>query len=218
MKRLLTVIGKMAQRTNAVIICVHHTKKDTSGGMKLAGAGSIAFYTTARIVLTMAKLSEQEAVLEVVKSNLGPEGVRQLLRSDVVEVLPGITVPRLTRAGESPVSVAEALNGQRQEQVSRTQQAAILILDILEEEGEQRQSELFDRVAQETGLSPGTIRRKAHFGILAEEDLVTSRKDGFKGGWFIARSDRERPPKLRSVTPKSDLKGHTSGKGHSSAF
>jgi len=34
--------------------------------------------------------------------------------------------------------------------------------------------------------------------------LVASRKDGFKGGWLIARSDRERPPSLRSVTTKGD--------------
>src|SRR5262249_37908063 len=188
----------------AVIVCVHHTKKDTSGGMKTAGAGSIAFYTTARMVLTMAKLSEQEVVLEVVKSNLGPEGARQLLRADVVEVLPGISVPRLARAGESPMGVAEVLNGQREEKVSKARAAAKLMLDILEAEGEQKQRELFDRVAGETGLKPATIRRHAYFGILVEEDLVESRKDGFKGGWLVSRSDRERPGGLRSVTTKGD--------------
>ena len=171
---------------------------DTSGGMKLAGVGSIAFYTTARVVLTMAKLSEQEVVLEVVKSNLGPEGVRQLLRADIVEVMPGINVPKLTRAGDSPVGVAEALSGERKEKETKTQQAAMLMLDILEEEGEQSQSELFDRAAEETGLKVGTIQRKVYWNVLQEEGLVKGRKDGFKGGWLASRSDRERPKHLQN--------------------
>jgi VirE N-terminal domain/AAA domain len=227
MKRVLTRIGHLAQRMNAVIVCVHHTKKDTSGGMKLAGQGSTAFYTTARLVLAMAKLSEHEVVLEVVKSNLGPEAARQLLRAELIEVSPGIIVPKLKRAGESPVGVAEALNCQRIEKETKTLSAAKLMLDILEEEGEQKQVELFDRVARETGLTPGSIRRHAYFGILIEEDLVCKRKDGFKGGWFVSRSDRERPLSLlpnrgpesmsafgRIVTEEC----HTTEICHSSAF
>jgi hypothetical protein len=204
MKRVLTQISKLAQRTNAVIVCVHHTKKDTSGGMKMAGIGSVAFYTTARIVLAMAKTSEQEVVLEAVKSNLGAEGAKQLLRADIVEVAPGISVPRLTRAGESPVTVAEALNGERKEKESKSVAAAKLILDILEDEGEQPQTKLFGRVAEETGLKPGSIKRHAYFGILVEEDLVGSRKSDFRGPWMVYRSDRGRPARLQRTDAKSD--------------
>jgi hypothetical protein len=204
MKRVLTQISKLAQRTNTIIVCVHHTKKDTSGGMKLAGIGSVAFYTTARIVLAMAKTSEQEVVLETVKSNLGAEGARQLLRAEVVEVGPGIKVPRLIRAGESPVSVAEALSGERKEKESKSLAAARLMLDILEDEGEQEQNKLFDRVAEETGLKPGSVKRHAYFGILNEENLVESRKSAFRGPWMLARSDRERPANLQRAAAKSD--------------
>jgi hypothetical protein len=203
-KRVLTQIGKMAQRMNTVIVCVHHTKKDTSKGMKMAGMGSVAFYTTARVVLALAKLSEEEAVLEVVKSNIGAEGVRQLLRAEIIEVAAGISTPRLVRAGDSPVGVADALNGQREEKESKGKAAAKLMLDILEEEGQQKQSELFERVAKETGLRPGSVRRHAYFGILVEEDLVESRKDGFTGPRLVSRSERERPPNLRTVTPNRD--------------
>jgi hypothetical protein len=207
MKRVLTQISKLAQRTNAVIVCVHHTKKDTSGGMKMAGIGSVAFYTTARMVLAMAKTTEQEVVLEAVKSNLGAERARQLLRADIVEVAPGISVPRLTRAGESPVSVAEALNGERKEKESKSVAAAKLILDILEDEGEQPQTELFDRVADETGLKSGSIKRHAYFGILNEENLVKSRKSDFSGPWMVSRSDRERPAHLRHAARENDRHG-----------
>jgi hypothetical protein len=197
MKLVLTQIGKMAQRTNATVICVHHTKKDTSGGMKLAGQGSTAFYTTARIVLAMAKISEEEAVLEVVKSNIGPEGARQSIKADLVELGKGIKSPRLTRNGEAPISVAEVLAGQHKDDMSKSQKAAILILDILEQEGEQEQRKLFDRVANETGLKPGTVRRKVYWDILQDEDLVDSQKDDLTGIWLIRRNDRERPKHLR---------------------
>jgi hypothetical protein len=205
MKRVLTRIVKLAQQTGAVIVCVHHTKKDTSGGMKMAGVGSIAFYTTARLVLTMAKLSEQEVVLEVVKSNIGPEGARQLIRAETVEVAPGIRVPKLIRAGESPVSVAEAVAGTQKKGETKALTSAMLMLDILEEEGEQPQIELFDRVAKETGSTPGSVRRKAYWNVLMEEDLVEGRKNGFGGEWLVRRTGLDRPQKLRrlngSVTP-----------------
>jgi hypothetical protein len=221
-KRVLTQIGKMAQRTNTVIVCVHHTKKDTSAGMKMAGMGSIAFYTTARMVLATAKLSEDEIVLEVVKSNIGPEGVRQLLRADIVEVLPGIKVPRLIRAGESPVGVAEALNGERKEKETKALAGAKLILDILEREGEQKQAALFDRVAEETASTPKTIRNKAYFGIIKPGDeglgLVEVWKDQYQGELMIRRTDAPRPPKLQAVPSNCNLQGYTQGKGYTLGF
>lgn len=212
MKRVLTHIGKLAQRTNSVIICVHHTKKDTSGGMKLAGMGSVAFYTTARVVLTMAKMSEQEVVLEVVKSNLGAEGARKLLRAEIVEVAQGIRVPRLNRAGESPMSAAEAMCGERKEKRGKMVAAAIRMLDILDEEGEQKQSELFDRVAKEVRLTVGTVHRKVYWDILMEEGLVKGRRDGYQGGYLVSRTDRDRPSYLTQTvtTAKSHYEsGHT---------
>jgi hypothetical protein len=137
-----------------------------------------------------------------------------------VEVLPKIKAPRLTRAGASPVGVAEVLNGQQHEKTSKAKAAAILMLDILEEEGQQKQSELFEMVAKETGLKVGTVQRKAYWDILQEEGLVANRKDGFKGGWLVSRSERERPPNLQSVTVKHDPTmtgaGHASTSSHAS--
>src|SRR5262249_47178727 len=95
--------------------------------------------------------------------------------------------------------------------------AAILSLDILENEGEQKQSELFERVARETSLKIGTVKRKVYWGILQEEGLVESRKDGFEGGWLISRSDRERPKGLRSVTSNRNLSPNTEVRGHTSS-
>ena len=210
MKRCLTQVSKVAQRTRAAILGVHHTKKDTTGGLKLAGQASTAIYTTARVLLTMAKISEEQAVMEVTKSNLGAEGVRQLLNADIVTVgtdektgLP-IETPILTRGGESPVSAQEAINGQQKDAQTKTVKAAIRMLDILEEEGEQKQAALFERVAEETGLTTGTVKRKVYWDILMEEDLVHGRKENqFTGNWLVTRSAVARPKKLQ-------VGGHTS--------
>jgi hypothetical protein len=219
-KRALTPLGSLAQRTRAAIVAVHHVKKDMTGSPKLWGQGSTAFGTTARVVMTMHKLSEEETQLEVSKSNIGREGKGIIFRAKIVEVPPDIKVPRLTRAGDATASVEELANGQRKEEVSTTRQAAILMLDILEEEGEQKQTELFERVAQETALKVGTIRRKVYWDIIQEEGLVDNRKDGFKGGWLVSRSELERPPSLRSVAPKSDPRvtpaSHATPGGHPS--
>src|SRR5436190_13839449 len=184
--------------------------------MKMADMGSIAFNTTARVVLAMAKLSEEEVVLEVVKSNIGPEGVKQLLRADIVEPMSGIKCPRLTRAGVSLVGVAEALSCDRKDKETKALSGAKLILDILEREGEQKQSALFERVAEETESSPKTVRNKAYFGIIKPIKpengglgLVEVRKGQYQGELMIRRTDVPRPPKLQSVTPNCNLQGYT---------
>jgi hypothetical protein len=221
-KRGLTQIGKIAQRMNTAIVCVHHTKKDTSAGMKMAGMGSVAFYTTARVVLAMAKLSEDEVVLEVVKSNICPEGVKQLLRADIVDPMPGIKCPRLTRVGESLVGVAEALSCERKEKETKALGGAKLILDILEREGEQKQSALFDRVAEETESSLKTIRNKAYFGIIKPGEaglgLVEVRKDQYQGELMIRRTNVSRPPKLQTVTSNCNLQSYTQENGYTLGF
>jgi hypothetical protein len=221
MKRALTPLSSLAQRADVTIVGILHVTKDQSGVAKLWAQGSIAFGTTCRVQLAMHKNSEDEVTLEVVKSNTGREGDRMLLRADIVEIVPDIRVPRLTRAGHAPLSIRELLSGQHGEELSKTARAAILSLDILENEGEQKQSELFKRIARETGLKIGYLKRKVYWGILQEEGLVESRKDGFEGGWLIARSDAKRPERLqnrdpRTVTkddpiPNTPTEGHASG-------
>jgi hypothetical protein len=167
-KRVLTKVSKVAQRTNATILCVHHTNKNASASAKEKGQGSTAFGTTARIVLGMEKLSETEAVLEVVKSNIGKEGERQKLTADLVVVATTpkiVKSPRLTRSGDSSVGYEEAVAGQKKEDTSKIDRAGILMLDILDEEGPQDQRALFDRVAKETTLTPATVRRHVYWGF-----------------------------------------------------
>jgi hypothetical protein len=215
MKRALTPLSSLAQRTNTTIVGIFHEKKDRSGSAKLWAQGSLAFGTTCRVQMAMHKNSEEEVTLEVVKSNIGREGAGILLRADVVEIAPGIKVPRLTRAGQAPLSIQELVNGQHDEEMTKTRQAAILILDILEEEGEQKQSDLFKRVAEKVRLAVGTVRRKAYWDMLHPEELVEGRREGFQGPWFVSRTCNERPESLRSVTSYRDTIPNTESDSHS---
>ena len=209
-KRALTPLVTTARKTGAAIVSAHHTGKDTSRGAKLSGMASIAFYTTPRIVMAMAEYEKTNAVLEVVKSNIGPTHDKMLLKADFPEIQPGINPPRLTRSGESDVGVEDIWNKERKEEISKTRQAAILMLNILEEaNGEAvKQIDLFKQVSDQLDMSPQTVRRNAYYGkgMLHDLELVKSYKDGFQGEWFINRSDVPRPPHLAKSDAKSDPK------------
>src|SRR5262249_4981297 len=157
-------------------------------GAKLSGIGSIAFYTTPRIVMAMAVYEETNVVLEVVKSNIGPIRNKMLLKADFPEIAPGITPPRLTRVGDSPLSVEDIWSKERREEISKTRQAAVRMLDILEAtNGEAiKQSDLFEQVAEELDMSAKTVRRNSYFGpgMLHDLHLVKSYKEGYQGPWF----------------------------------
>jgi hypothetical protein len=89
---------------------------------------------------------------------------------------------------------------------SKTQQAMVIMLDILEEHGEMKQDDLFKLAAEKVGLSPKTVRQHAYFGPngLNESGLVRARKDpGQRGGWFCSRSEDERRKEFTKVGKES---------------
>jgi len=214
MKRALTPLSSLAQRANVTIVGILHEKKDRSGSAKQWAQGSLAFGTTCRVQMAMHKNSEEEVTLEVVKSNIGREGAGILLRADIVEIAPSIKVPRLTRAGQAPLSIQDLVNGQKGEEMSKTRRAAILMLDILEEEGEQEQGKLLERVAKKTGLKVATVYRNAYWDILKAEMLVDSRKSGWQGKYNVSRSGRERPEELQGLTSTYDPASKTQSRSH----
>jgi AAA domain len=195
-KRALTPLSSLAQRTGCTIVGVHHFRKDTSAGAKLSGQGSSAFYTTARVTLAMARGDDDLHVLEVTKSNIGPEGAGQNLRLRIVEIPAedGDTAkaPLLERDGDATQTVDELLAKPKRE--SQSGKARELILDILENEGEQESDGLDARVAKETGLAAGTVRNQRT--ALAKDGLIKNvpAKDehGTVVAWKVTRSQAAR--------------------------
>jgi hypothetical protein len=197
-KRVLTPLAKLAQATGCTIVGVHHFKKDTSGGAKLAGQGSSAFYTTARITLSMARADDGVHVIEVSKSNIGPEGVGQNLRLRVATV-PAVDgdhaeVPVLERDGEASQTVDEILA--RPKRGGKAAKAREVMLDILDAEGEQESDQLDARVAAASGLAASTVKNVRV--ELKNEGLVRSfplrDEAGVVLAWRVARTNAPRNP------------------------
>jgi hypothetical protein len=212
-KRVLTPLSKLAQRTGATVIGVHHFKKDTSGGARHSGQASTAFATTARIVLSMAKSAKRDSIhiLEVSKSNIGAEDVGLDLRLEVVEVPAEdgkvAKVPLLHRegeAGEALETVDEALAKSRRG--SKSSVARELILDILDDVPHMESDALDARVAQETGVAAKTVQNlRAELGTKGIGLIRTFPSEEYdprgKQIWHVARtsaprsgSGDERPP------------------------
>jgi hypothetical protein len=199
MKRVLTPLGNLAQRTNCTIVGVHHFKKDTSAGAKLSGQGSSAFYTTARVTLAMARGEDGLHVLEVAKSNIGPEGVGQNLRLRIIEVPAEdgevAKAPVLERDGDATQTVDELLAKPRRE--SKSGKAREFLLDTLDSVAKMESDTLDALVAEKTGLSTKSVRNLR--GELSDAGLVRSKKgetlddDGnAKSVWFVLRTNAPR--------------------------
>lgn len=192
-KRVLTPLSKLAQRTGCTVIGVHHFKKDTSQGARFAGQASTAFATTARITLSMAKADDGTHVLEVSKSNIGPEGDGQNFRARVVEIPAddGDTaeVPLLERDGAATQTVDQILAAPKRD--SRSGKARALILDTLAAVTQMESDELDAQVAQATGLAARTIRDLRM--QLRDEGLLRAVPDKDDNGtvrrWYVARTN-----------------------------
>jgi hypothetical protein len=196
-KRILTPLARIAQETGCAIVCVIHFRKDTSAGARLSGHGSTAFLTTARVTLSMAKAEDGTHVLEVSKSNIGPEGEGQAFTLEVAKIRAEegdyAEVPLLKRAGQAVQTVDEILSKPRRS--SKSSAARELILDILDDEVEVESDTLDSRIANETGLSAGSIRNLRT--ELKDAGLIKyraeSNADGTKKRFYVQRTNAPRP-------------------------
>ncbi len=159
-KRVLTPLSKLAQRTGCAIVGVHHFKKDTSGGARFAGQASTAFGTTARIVLSMAKAIDGSHVMEISKSNIGPEGLGLAFQVSIAAVPADdggtAEVPLLMRDGLATQTVDQILSAPKGD--SNSGKARRLILAALADVDHIESDELDARIAKESGLSARTVR------------------------------------------------------------
>ncbi len=202
-KRVLTPLSKLAQRTGCTIVAVHHFKKDTSQGARHSGQASTAFTTTARITLSMAKADDGVHVLEVSKSNIGPEGDGQAFRAQIVEIAAddGDTaeVPLLERDGAAAQTVDEILSAPKRE--SRSARARDLIVAVLSNVSEMASDELDARVAREIGLAERTIRNlRMELGKEGVLRSVPVHEDGAVKRWYVALANRS----AKSSSPLRD--------------
>ena len=196
-RHAIAPLNPLADRLSCLIIGVRHPGKDRSRGAVASILGSIAWVDTPRAVVMVAPDDEDQHLrhIQVVAGNRSLNGSAQAFRIEAVEV-PGLKEPitLVVELGESPKSVDQLLQT-RKVADTKTGKARDLLLDILEEEGEQESDALDAHVARETGLSARTVRDARI--ALAKEGLVKAQPDKDEFGevkrWKVHRTGAPRP-------------------------
>lgn len=196
-RHAIAPLNKLADDLGCLLIGVRHPGKDRSRGALASILGSTAWVDVPRAVVMIAKDDQDDDLrhIQVVAGNRSRNGRAHAFRIDAVTV-PGLAEPITVAAelGESDKDVDKLLET-RAVPDSKTGKARELILDILEEEGEQESDTLDAHVARELDLAARTVRDARM--KLSKEGLVKSVpvKDdhGAVQRWRITRTGAPRP-------------------------
>jgi hypothetical protein len=154
--------------------------------------GTSAWVQVPRAVLAVVRDNEDPQVSHVqcvAGNRLPPDTPGRMFRIEGV-TLDGLEneVTRAVWIGDSAKDVETMLSAPRRESKSST--ARELILDILENEGEQESDSLDQRVAEETGLAPKTIKNNRV--DLTREGLIKPAPEKDEHGavlrWIVSRT------------------------------
>lgn len=175
----------------------HLSEKECARGVLAAILGASAWVHVPRAVLAVARDDEDPQVSHVqcvAGNRLPPDTPGRIFRIE------GVRLPELenevTRAvwlGDSSKDVETILAGSTKEP-SKSEAARELILDILENDGEQESDALDARVARETGLAAKTVQNTR--SELANEGLVKPHPEKDEFGsverWIVRRTQAPR--------------------------
>ena len=153
-------LNSLADELGCAIIGVRHITKSRQNGALAAVLGSPAWVDLPRTVLAFAPDDEDSAVFHIqcVAGNRSGRGTARSYRIELRDVGLLEPVTYAVELGESSKDVDELLASNHRG--SKSQAARDLILDILENEGEQESDALDARVSLETGLAAKTARNQ----------------------------------------------------------
>lgn len=191
-------LNPLADELDCMVFGVRHLGKDSSRGALASVLGSVAFVDVPRAVILMAADDENDMLFhaQVVAGNRGPKGSGRAYRLELRDVEPATEITCLVPDGDSTKDVENLLSGRtlNAPPESRSGQARELILDILENEGEQESDGFDARIAAETGISAKTVRNIR--GELKNAGLIKASpaKDahGAVTHWIISRTQAPR--------------------------
>jgi len=191
-------LNAIADELDCMIVGVRHLGKDASRGALASVLGSTAWVDVPRAVILMAADDEDDRLFhaQVVAGNRGPKSSGRAFRLELVDVPPATEITLIVPEGESTKNVEDLLGakGSGNAPESKSGKARELILDILEDEGEQ-ESDAFDaRIAHEIGITAKTVRNQR--GNLKNDGLITARPEKDEQGlivrWLVCRTHAPR--------------------------
>lgn len=197
-REAIAPLNGLANQLDCLLIGVRHPGKNRERGALASILGSTAWVDVPRAVVFIAK-DDQDALvrhIQVVAGNRALNGKANHFRIEPCEI-EGLTEP-VTKAielGQSEKNVDDLLAITIKEP-SKTDKAKALLLDILEERGDQNSDQLDAEVGKRIGLAPKTIR--AARGELKDEGLVGFRpvkneETQMVDHWIVFRTLEPRP-------------------------
>jgi hypothetical protein len=187
-------LNRLADKLACVVFGVRHIGKSRENGALASVLGSTAWVDLPRCVLAFAADDEDPLRfhVEVVAGNRSGRGVGRVYRIELADV--GLLEP-VTKAmpeGDSTKHVDDLLVSKQR--ASKSQSARDLILDILENEGDQESDALDARVAREAAITAKTVRNLR--GELKNEGLLKAvpvTSNGAVDHWTVVRTAAPRP-------------------------
>lgn len=176
-RKALTPLELMAQRTGASVILVRHLNKSSSTNALYRGGGSIGILAAARLGLLLEEDPRDNDIkcLARAKGNLGKEPATLQFR---LVGVPGEEVARVEWLGESDLRAQDLLEGKitSGEQLDEWDEATVWLREYLSASPMPAKHVYRDAAIEK--LSTAAIRK-------AKDRLrVRARKDGFGGGWL----------------------------------
>ena len=195
-RNAISGLNKLADELDCIVLGIRHLGKARQGGALAAVLGSVAWVDLPRAVLAFAKDDEDEMLfhVQVVAGNRSGRCKAQSYRIELRDV-PGLGEPvtYASAVGETTKDVDDLLQAPRR--TSKSAEARDLILDILENEGEQGSDALDARIAEATGITAGTAKNQRQ--TLKNEGLIRNvpirDEQGAIKTWNVARTAAPRP-------------------------
>lgn len=201
-RRALTPLVGVAQRTGASILLVRHLNKSASANALYRGGGSIGIIGVARFGLMVAKNPDDPTtrVLAHTKVNIGPPPASLVY---AIESVPGTDVGRVVWKGISNHSANSLLqDGIDDEEKDERDEAADWLTARLDD-GPVTSSQL-QADARRAGIQERALKRaKRKLGVIAEKQgyqgewvwrLPSQRTSLIKGGHFDPKEGHEKSP------------------------
>ena len=196
-RKAMTPLAEVAQKSGAALVLVRHLNKDTSVTKALyRGGGSIAFSGSARSVLLAAEKPEGDGVMVLAqtKSNLARRGQARSMEWRVVSWDKDPEIACIKWLGPSELSADDLLRRRDARTDDYAQREAVAFLQTALKDGP-RESKAVSGEAHQLGITPTTLKRaRAKAGV---HTYRARRKDGTTKAWFLHLPSQSCPPECR---------------------